>query len=153
MSIYAALYAALVVVLGFSSYGPIQLRVADSLVAVVPLLGIAGVLGHTLGVFVGNIFSSAGPLDLLNNDYTVIATCTAYSAVLGMTVGWMLSFLYGYPLLITIFYVAIGNVIATVLIGWPLFKLLKKSGVFEKWLGNDGASYHPSKTENNEESS
>jgi len=172
MSIYAALYAALVVVLGFSSYGPIQLRVADSLVAVVPLLGIAGVLGHTLGVFVGNIFSSAGPLDLLNtipsfamsfvvhyiykrskNDYTVIATCTAYSAVLGTTVGWMLSFLYGYPLLITIFYVAIGNVIATVLIGWPLFKLLKKSGVFEKWLGNDGASYHPSKTENNEESS
>ena len=95
------LYAALVVVLGGFSYGPIQVRVADSMVAAVPLLGIAGVLGHTLGVFIGNIFSSAGPLDLLNtipsfamsfvvyyvykrtqNDYTVIATCIAYSAVI-----------------------------------------------------------------------
>jgi len=155
ISIYAALYAALVVVLGFFSYGPVQLRIADSLVAVVPLLGFAGVLGHTLGVFVGNIFSSAGPLDLLNtipsfamsfvvyyvykrtkNDYTVIATCTAYSAVLGTTVGWMLSYLYGYPLLITIFYIAIGNVIATVLVGWPVFKVLKRIGVFERWFGN-----------------
>ena len=35
------------------------------------------------------------------------------------------------PLLLTIAYVAIGNVIATVLIGWPLFKLLKKTGVFQ----------------------
>lgn len=160
IAIYAALYAALVVVLGGISYGPIQVRVADSLVAAVPLLGIAGVLGHTLGVFVGNIFSSAGPLDLLNtipslamsyivyyiykrtkNDYTVIGTCIAYSGVLGTTVGWMLSYLYGLPLLLTILYVAIGNVIATVLIGWPLFKLLKKTGIFERWFGNENGNY------------
>ena len=57
IAIYAALYAALVVVLGGFSYGPIQVRIADSMVAAVPLLGIAGVLGHTLGVFVGNIVS------------------------------------------------------------------------------------------------
>jgi uncharacterized membrane protein len=155
ISIYAALYAALVVVLGGFSYGPVQVRIADSLVAVVPLLGIAGVLGHTLGVFVGNIFSTAGPIDLLNtipsfamsfvvyyvykhtnNDYTLIGTCTAYSIVLGITVGWMLSYLYGLPLALTIAYVAIGNVIATVLIGWPLFKLLKKTGIFQNWFTN-----------------
>jgi len=155
IAIYAALYAALVVILGGFSYGPVQVRIADSLVAVVPLLGLAGVLGHTLGVFVGNIFSSAGPIDLLNtvpsfamsfvvyyiykrtqNDYTVIATCIAYSAVLGTTVGWMLSYLYGLPLLLTIAYVAIGNVIASVLIGWPLFKLLKRTGMFQRWFGN-----------------
>ena len=84
------------------------------MVAAVPLLGIAGVLGHTLGVFVANIFSTAGPFDLLNtipsfamsfvvyyvykktqNDYTVIGTCIAYSAVLGITVGWMLSYVFG----------------------------------------------------------
>jgi uncharacterized membrane protein len=56
ISIYAALYAALVVVLGGISYGPIQVRVADSMVAAIPLLGIAGVLGHTLGVFIANLF-------------------------------------------------------------------------------------------------
>ncbi len=48
------------------------------------------------------------------NDYTVIGTSVAYSAVLGVTVGWMLSYLYELPLLLTIAYVAIGNVIATV---------------------------------------
>ena len=52
-----------VVVLGAFSYGPIQVRIADSMLAVVPLLGLAGVLGHTLGVFVGNVFSPAGPID------------------------------------------------------------------------------------------
>jgi uncharacterized membrane protein len=71
-----------------------------------------------------------------NNDYTVIGTCTAYSIVLGITVGWMLSFVINLPLLPTIAYVAIGNIIASVLIGWPLFKLLKKTGIFKKWFSN-----------------
>jgi uncharacterized membrane protein len=151
IAVYAALYAALVVGLGAFSYGPIQIRLADAMVAAVPLLGLPGVLGHTLGVFVANLFSTAGLIDLLNtipsfamsfvvyyvykrtkNDYTVIATCTAYSAVIGTTVGWMLSYLYALPLLITIAYVTIGNVIASVLIGWPVFKLLKKTGVFQR---------------------
>ncbi len=155
ISIYAALYAALVVVLGAFSYGPLQIRIADSLVAAVPLLGIAGVLGHTLGVFVANLFSTAGPIDLLNtvpsfamafvvyfvyrktnNDYTVIITCLAYSAVIGATVGTMLSYLYALPLLLTIGYVTVGNIIASVLIGWPIFKILKKAGV-AKWLGTE----------------
>lgn len=152
IGMYAALYAALVIVLPGLSYGPIQVRIADSLVAVVPLLGLAGVLGHTLGVFVANLFSPAGPIDLLNtvpsfvmalivyyvykrtdNDFTIIATCIAYSVVLGTTVGWMLSYLYGYPLLATIAYVILGNILASVLLGWPIFKLLKRSGVFQKW--------------------
>jgi uncharacterized membrane protein len=151
---YAALYAALVIFLPGLSYGPLQVRIADSLVAVVPLLGIAGVLGHTLGVFIANLFSPVGPIDLLNtipsfimafvvyyvytktnNDYTVIGTCVAYSAVLGVTVGWMLSALFGYPLLETIAYVALGNTIASVLVGWPLFKIIKKAGI-QRWLRN-----------------
>jgi uncharacterized membrane protein len=152
IGLYAALYAALVVVLGEFSYGPIQVRIADSLLAVVPLLGLPGVLGHTLGVFIANMFSTAGLIDLLNtipsfamsfvvyyvykrtqNDYTVIGTCIAYSVVLGITVGWMLSYVYSLPLLLTMVYVAVGNIVASVLIGWPLFKVLKKTGVFQKW--------------------
>jgi uncharacterized membrane protein len=71
-----------------------------------------------------------------NNDYTVIVTCLAYSAVIGATVGTMLSYLYALPLLLTIGYVTIGNIIASVLIGWPLFKILKKAGV-QRWLGTE----------------
>jgi uncharacterized membrane protein len=155
IGIYAALYATLVVVLGGFSYGPIQVRIADSLLAIIPLLGLSGVFGHTLGVFIANLFSPVGSLDLLNTlpsfamafvvyyvykrtrqDYTVIGTCIAYSAVLGVTVGWMLSYVYALPLLLTMAYVAVGNIIASVLIGWPLFKILKRMDVFQRMLAN-----------------
>jgi uncharacterized membrane protein len=162
IAIYAALYAALVVALGPFSYGPVQVRIADALLAVVPLLGLAGVLGHTLGVFVANMFSTLGPIDLLNtipsfamafvvyyvykrtdNDYTVMATCTAYSVVIGITVGAMLSYVLGFPLVETIAYVILGNVIASVLVGWPLFKLLKRTGVFQRWFPEQKYSKPP----------
>ena len=145
IAVYAALYAALVVVLGPFSYGPIQIRIADTMLAAVPLLGLPGVLGHTLGVFTANIFSTVGLIDLLNtipsfsmsfviyyvyrqthNDYSVLGTFIAYSVVIGATVGWMLSAVYQLNLLVTIGYVIIGNIIATVLLGWPLFKVLKR---------------------------
>jgi uncharacterized membrane protein len=148
MSMYAALYAALVIFLPETSYGPVQVRIADALVATVPLFGFAGVLGHTLGVFISNMFSTAGLIDLLNtipsfimayivyyvykksgNDYTVIITCLAYSVVIGTTVGCMLAFLYDLPLIVTIAYVTAGNIVASIMIGWLLFKILKKVGI------------------------
>ncbi len=158
ITVYAALYAALVgVTLGFS-YGPVQVRLADTMLAAVPLFGLPGVIGHTLGVFVANIFSPYGLIDLLNtipsfamsfvvyyvykrskNDYTVIGTCLSYSAVLGITVGWMLSLFLPVPVLFLILYVTIGNVIATTLIGWPVFKMLKRIGVFERWFADNGS--------------
>ncbi len=155
IAIYAALYAALVVELGGISYGIINFRIADAMVAAVPFLGIPGVLGHTLGVFISNLPSPLGLIDLLNtipsfamsfviyyvykktrNDYTVIATCAAYSVVLGITVGAMLSPITHLPLLLSMLYVALGNLVATVLIGWPLFKLLKRTGIFQNLYQN-----------------
>jgi len=157
ISVYAALYAALVIFLPALSYGPLQIRIADALVASVPLLGFAGVLGHTLGVFIANLYSPFVPFDLLNaipsflmafvvyyiykktnNDYTVIGTCIAYSVVLGITVGSMLFFLGAseYTLLPTMVYVALGNIVASVLIGWPIFKALKRIGI-HKWIGQE----------------
>jgi uncharacterized membrane protein len=158
VAIYAALYAVLVNSLPGLSFGPLNLRIADAMLAAVPLLGTAGVLGHTLGVFVGNLSSPFGVIDLLNtvpsfvmafvvyyaynrskNDYTVIGTYVAYSAVLGVTVGWMLSAPFNIPLALSILYVFAGNLIITTAIGWPLFKLLKKAGIqgwFETGLPN-----------------
>jgi len=152
MSTYAALYVALVLALPGLSYGLLQVRIADSLIAAVPLLGFTGVLGHTLGVFIANIPSPFGPIDLLNtipsfvmsfvvyytykktnNNYTVIATCLAYSAVLGITVGSMLSY-FGAPLIETILYVTIGNAIASVGLGYPLFLILTRLGI-QKLIG------------------
>jgi uncharacterized membrane protein len=152
IAIYAALYAVLVNSIPGLSFGPLNLRIADAMLGAVPLLGIAGVLGHTLGVFVGNIPSPLGIIDLLNtipsfvmafvayyvykrtkNDYGVIGTCIAYSAVLGVTVGWMLSAPFNIPLPLSIIYVFAGNLVVTTLIGWPVFKLLKKAGI-QQWF-------------------
>ena len=159
MAIYGALYVVLSYISPIPIYGAIQFRVANILLATIPLLGIAGVLGHTLGVFVVNMSSLLGPIDLLNtlpafamafivhyvykhtkNDYTVIGTCSAYSVVLGTTVGWMLNYIGGAPLILTMAYVTTTNIMASVLIGWPVFKILKRSGVFENLL-NRGEKY------------
>ncbi len=155
IALYAALYAVLVNTISGLSFGPLNLRLADAMLGAVPLLGMAGVLGHALGVFVGNIPSPLGAIDLLNtipsfamafvvyyvykhtkNDYSVLGTSVAYSAVLGITVGWMLSAPFNIPLPFSILYVFAGNVVMTTLIGWPLFKLLKKTNI-QRWLETD----------------
>ena len=144
VAIYAALYAALVVVLGPLSYGPVQLRVADALVALIPVFGWAGVIGHTAGVFVANIFSSVGPIDLLNtipsfimaivvwklSKRSLITGTVLYSVVLAGTVGVMLSYVFGLPLIATYFYVLVGNLVATTVIGYPLYRGVKKAGEY-----------------------
>ena len=51
IAIYAALYVALVVVLGPFSYGPIQIRVADSLLAACPITWFSrGFRSHTWSI-------------------------------------------------------------------------------------------------------
>ena len=147
--VYAALYAALVVANLPLSYGAVQVRLADAMVALIPIFGWAGILGHTVGVFLSNIFSPVGWIDMLNTipsfvmavviwklrNKSVISGTILYSLVLAGTVGAMLSYVYGLPLLATFFYVLIGNLIATTLIGVPLYKAIKKAGVFQRWRG------------------
>jgi uncharacterized membrane protein len=149
MSIYAALYVALIIVFKPISFGFFQVRIANILVAAVPLFGFAGVLGQTLGVFSSNlVFTELGLIDLLNtipsfimsfvvyyvykktnNNFTVIVTCITYSMVLGITVGWMLHHVLDVPLILGIASVTIGNIVASVLIGWPLFMLFRRLGI------------------------
>ncbi len=169
MAVYAALYAVLVNAIPQLSFGILNLRVADIMLGAVPLLGIAGVLGHTLGVFIGNIPSPFGVIDLLNtipsfimafvvyyvykrtkNDYTVIVTSIAYSAVLGVTVGWMLSAPFDIPLPFSILYVFAGNLVMSAVGGWLLFKVLKKLGI-QRLLGTETNANGAEKLENRQE--
>ena len=151
--IYAALYAALTIGLSPISYGAIQVRLADVLVAAVPLFGWAGVLGQGLGVLIANIPSPLGWIDMLNaipsavmalamvqlykrfdnRSWTVIVGAIAYSAVIAGSVGYMLSIVYSLPELITIFYVFVGNLIATVAIGYPGLLAIRRTAIFQKY--------------------
>ncbi len=146
--VYAALYVALTVSLAPLSYGPLQVRISDALVALIPLLGWGGILGHTVGVFIANLFSTAGLIDLLNTipsfamavviwklrNRSVIAGTLLYSVVLGATVGVMLSYLYGLPQLETILYVFVGIAVSATGIGYPLYKAIKRIGVYLRWI-------------------
>ena len=57
-SVFAALYAALVIVQGQTAAATIQLRFADCLIPLCGLLGWPVVLGVTVGAFAGNAFTS-----------------------------------------------------------------------------------------------
>ncbi|MCW4011210.1 MAG: QueT transporter family protein [Candidatus Bathyarchaeota archaeon] len=146
--VYAGLYAVLTVMLAPLSYLAVQVRVSDALVALIPLLGWGGILGHTVGVFIANLFSTAGGVDLLNTipsfamavvvwklrNRSVIAGTLLYSVVLGATVGVMLSYLYGFPQLETILYVFVGIAISATVIGYPLYKAIKKIAIHLRWI-------------------
>jgi uncharacterized membrane protein len=153
--IYAALYTALSVELGPLSYGQVNVRLANIMVALIPLLGWAGAVGQGMGVLIANFFgvvtglSPLGWIDLLNaipsfvmavaiwklRNRNVLAGTVSYSVVLAITVGFMLSYVLGLPLLATCIYVLIGNLIATTAVGYPIYKAFKKTGFLEGLLG------------------
>jgi len=139
-AIIAATYVALVFSLAPASYGQIQIRVADALVGIVPLVGWPGVVGVTVGVLIGNIPSPLGPLDLLSviptfvaliivlklRNISVMAGLTAYTAIISAWVGVLLVLVYDVPFVITFVYLFIGIGIATMGIGYLLYKSMKR---------------------------
>jgi len=97
-AIYAALYTTLVFVLAPISYREVQLRIADALLGLVPLMGWAGIIGHSVGVFISNIPSPLGEIDMINavprfilawlvgtlRRIRGVVGCTIYSSAVGV---------------------------------------------------------------------
>ena len=65
IALMGALYAALTIVLAPISFGPIQLRVADCLIALSAVLGWPAVMGVGLGAFIGNTYFGLGVIDIV----------------------------------------------------------------------------------------
>ncbi len=65
MIIFAVLYVILLQVLAPIGYGPVQFRVAQALVGLIPIFGWPAVFGIQLGQFLGNFLSPAGVLDVV----------------------------------------------------------------------------------------
>ena len=138
-AIIAAIYVVLVFALAPFSFGAIQVRVADALVGIVPLVGMPGVIGITIGVFIGNIPSPLGPLDLLSTvptfiallitlklrNFSVMAGLLAYSIILSLWVGLILSYAFSLPFMMTFIYLLIGIGFATAGLGYLLYKAMK----------------------------
>jgi uncharacterized membrane protein len=138
-AVIAALYVALVWALSPISFGAIQVRVSNALIGIVPLVGMPGVLGITLGVLIGNIPSPLGPIDLLSaiptfialllllklKDRSVLLGLAAYSVILSAWVGTLLSYTFGVPFLITFVYLLAGIGFATGILGYLVYRTLR----------------------------
>jgi hypothetical protein len=115
MSVFAALYAALVIVQGQTAAATIQLRIADCLIPLCALFGWPAVLGVTVGAFAGNAFTSLpmangvydivfGPLANLLAGATILMLkkrrltgCVLGSAEIGLIVGSYVWLIFGAP--------------------------------------------------------
>jgi uncharacterized membrane protein len=143
IAIYAALYAALVAVFSPVSFYALQLRVAGVVrpgIAKMRLLAV----GYALGVVVGNLFSPfAGIYELLFMPFmSLVAGLLGYEAarmfkgnyfvcgaviavIIPLSVAWMLSQLFGLPLLATLPGLLVSEQVVN-LVGAGIFRLVEK---------------------------
>ena len=127
------------------SFHQIQIRVANALIGLVPLLGWPGIYGIALGVLLGNLSSPLGPIDLLSvlpsfaglfaiyklRTKSIILGLQIYSTLISFWVALMLYFVFNLPYLITFIYVFVGVTIATTGLGYLLYKSAIKFGLKE----------------------
>ena len=147
MTVTAALYATLVIVLAPISFGPVQLRVADCLIPLSAIFGWPAVLGVSLGALIGNAYYWLGPLDvvlgpvanLLSASLILILrrrlfiACFAGSIAVGVIVGSYLWVYFPPPELgfvklplwaAMVLSITISSIIAIAVIGYAIIKTL-----------------------------
>jgi uncharacterized membrane protein len=138
--VYAALYTALSLFLSPISFGAIQVRVAGLLLGAVPVLGIAGVIGQTLGCFITNSFSPLGLIDLINviptfimslmiwklRNKSVLLGLSLYSIVTSISIAFTLNYAFNLPVGITILTVLAGQIISCIIGGYIIHKTLSR---------------------------
>jgi len=147
-AVYAAMYVALAIAFQPFGYGQINLRVANILIGLVPIIGWPGILGQTIGVLVANSpgLDPLGPLDLVNvipsfifswvvwklRKKSVFLGLTLYSVGLGLSVSLVLNKVVNLPLSIGIPYVTSGIFLATAVLGYSLYRSVLKLGLLQR---------------------
>lgn len=137
-ALIAAIYAALTIAFAPLSYGQVQVRFAEAL-TVLPFLTPAAIPGLAVGCLIANIFGGGGVIDMVFGSLaTLFAAYLSYKIpkrwlvplppviVNGVVVGFILNYLHSLPLVITMIWVALGELIACYVIGYPLLLVLNK---------------------------
>jgi len=134
-------------------YGPVQLRIADCLIALSALLGWPVVAGVTVGCFLTNAYYFLGPMDVLFGPIanlisaTVILllrrrrllACIAGSFPVGVIVGGYLWIFFPPPDILgflpvwtaMIVSITISSLIAIAVVGYGLLTILSRPGFIE----------------------
>ena len=144
-AVIAALYAVLTVFLAPISYGNLQFRISEIMV-LLAFFDPFYIGGLTLGCFIANILGPNGMVDAI---FGTIATFISVYAIYitgkfiknykiailvasfwptifnGLIIGGELNYLYQLPLVISMFQVALGEVVVVTILGVPLINMVK----------------------------
>lgn len=143
-ALIAALYAALTLALAPISYGGVQFRVAEIMV-LLALFNSDYIIGLTLGCFIANILGPNGLVDVvlgtfatfisvwaiyltgkyIKNKYSIWIASIWPTIFNGLIIGWMLNYVYGLPLFLSMGQVALGEFIIITVIGVPVVKFVE----------------------------
>ncbi len=152
-AVYAAMYVVLVVLFSPISYGVINLRVANILMGLVPLIGWPAIVGQALGVFIANqpaLGDALGPIDLINvvpafvfawvlwklRKRSVFLGLTLYSVALGVSVSYALNYAFDLPLLVEVPQVTAGIFLATAVLGYIFYRTVRRLGILQRRFGD-----------------
>ncbi|RJQ31681.1 MAG: QueT transporter family protein [Actinobacteria bacterium] len=159
-AVIAAIYAVLTVLLGPFSYGQIQIRLSEALTPLA-YVDPAAIIGLYIGCLIANFSpASLGIFDIIfGSALTLVAALSTWriSKLFAKTgnqklyryvgplvatlpviiynafgVAMMLKYLLKLPFLPSVGYVALGEVVAVYVVGYPLFLALMRTGIF-KW--------------------
>jgi len=133
------LMASLYTVAGYMGFGfgflQIQVRVADALYPLIAVFGLPSLYGLVLGHFLVNLSSPLGFIDLLSVPLFLPAKYMIlkfgfwgvpfHVLSVGLWVAYMLEAVLGLPFLTSFIYVTIGELIAEVGLGYPLYRGVK----------------------------
>lgn len=133
-----AIYAVLTIALAPISYGVIQVRIAEAL-TVLPYFTPAAIPGLFVGCLIANIFGGNGLLDIIFGSLATLIAAFAVSRIKvkylvpippiiinALVVGYVLHFVLGFPLHLTVLWVAAGQLLACYGLGYPLLLILEK---------------------------
>ncbi len=141
LSIVAAIYVVLTVMLGELSYSNIQFRISEALILLC-FYKKEYIYALSVGCLIANIFS-AMPIDIIFGTLaTVIAAFLVYKSkniyiasvfpviVNAVIVGAELNLFYGLPLVLSMAQVALGEFVCVCIFGVILFKSIEKNKAF-----------------------
>ena len=137
-ALIAAVYATITIALAPISYGQLQVRVSEAL-TVLPFFTPAAIPGLFVGCIIANIFGGGGPIDIIFGSLaTFVAAYLSYKMprkwlvpippiiINGVVIGFVLNYLYGMPLIISMLLVALGQTVACYVIGYPLMNVFER---------------------------
>jgi uncharacterized membrane protein len=149
VGIIASLYAALTIVLAPISYGPIQVRISEAL-TVLPYVTPAAIPGLFIGCVVANLFGGLGLPDVVGGSLcTLLAAFLTYLVsktrkpilapvppvvVNALGVSLYLHLLFQLPYWVTVAYIAVGQIAACFVLGYPLLLIILGRKKLEQML-------------------